>query len=296
MGIPDDNALNDAALELVLPEAAELTEIVPALITPNRLPNLWPGEEITVKAVTDYFCGKTVVQVDRGGYKEPMQIPKASQDVVEKAIGTCVEAGSLWLLSGPASILGEPIPAGVLNASSTLQAPPSVIAAGAILPGNLADAWKGDTASALGIASALSQQAGKTLPWKTVREVIYSAVNANFLQVAEDSQPWPCDIAGAQFVKLKAAAPASGGGAGNSGGGGSPPSKVLVATADLDPFQIQELGDVVPQLLEIKAQFNMPIRIQVRIEVGDGRSKPSPEIVNKVNAVLKNIKKGFELK
>ena len=116
MSRPDENALADPALELVLPEAAELSEIAPGLLAPKKLPGLWPGEEITMKAVLDYFSGSTVVQVDRGGYQETMRIPKATPGSLEKSIAAAVENGTLWLLSGPASILGEPIPAGVLNA------------------------------------------------------------------------------------------------------------------------------------------------------------------------------------
>ena len=143
------------ALELVLPEAAELAEITPGLLAPKKLPGLWPGDEITVKAIFDYFNGSTVVQVDRGKYQEPMRIPKASPPITEKAISSAVEGGSLWLLSGPASILGEPIPAGVLNANARLGPPPSVIAAAEILPENLPEAWKKDAATGLSIAVGL---------------------------------------------------------------------------------------------------------------------------------------------
>ena len=74
------------------------------------------------------------------------------------------------MLSGPASILGEPIPPGVLNPSARLCAPPAVIAPAEILPENLPNAWKDGNASGLSIATALSVKAGKTLPWKTVRD------------------------------------------------------------------------------------------------------------------------------
>jgi hypothetical protein len=112
---------------------------------------------------------------------------------VEKAISAAVEGGSLWLLSGPASILAEPIPPGVLNPSARLSAPPAVIAPAEILPENLPSPWKGGVASGLSIATALSVKVGKTLPWKTVRHSISAALQARFLEVAEASQAWPCD-------------------------------------------------------------------------------------------------------
>ena len=191
MSQPDENALSDSAMELVLPEAAELSEMPPALLAPRKLPGLWPTGEITTKAVYDYFSGSTMAQIERGGYQEPMRIPKTSQETLDKAIGVAVESCILWLLSGPASILGEPIPAGVLNANARLCAPPEVIAAAEILPENLKDAWKGERASGLSIATALSVKAGKTLPWKTVRDVISAALQARFLELAEDRRPGP---------------------------------------------------------------------------------------------------------
>ena len=93
--------------------------------------------EITAKNIADYFSGATVFQVEREGYQEAMQIPKVKQEAVDKAIIAAVENGVLWLLCGPASILGEPIPPGVLNAGARLCAPPAVIPAAEILPENL---------------------------------------------------------------------------------------------------------------------------------------------------------------
>jgi len=297
MSRPDENALNDAALELVLPEAAELTELAPGLLAPKRLPGLWPGDEITVKAACGYFGGATVVQVDRGGYQEPMHIPKAAQEVVEKAIGTAVADGTIWLLSGPASICGEPIPAGVLSAAGKLCVPPAIIAAAEILPENLQDAWKDGIASGLSIATALSVKAGKTLPWKTVRDVISGALQARFLQLESGSQAWPCDFPSAQFVKLKVATGgAMGGMGGGTGGTSGVAPKVLVAVADLEPSQVQDLGDIIPKLLEIKSKSNTPIRFQVRVEMGDGETRPSAEAAQKANALLKGIKDGMQLR
>jgi hypothetical protein len=294
MARPDENALNDAALELVLPKVAELTDLTSSLLVPERLPGLWSRVEITVKAVVDYFNGTTVAQVDRNGYKESVQIPKASQEVVEKAIGIAVENSAIWLLSGPASILGEPIPAGVLSPSGNLCAPPTMIAAAEILPENLKEAWKDGSASGLSIATALSVKAGKTLPWKTVRDVINGALLARFLELGEGSHSWPCDFPSAQFVKLRATTGGAKVGLGGSREGAAP--KVLVAVADLEPSQVQDLGDNIPKFLEIKNKSNTPIRFQVHVELGDGTTIPSGEVAQKVNALLKSIKDDMQLK
>jgi Protein of unknown function (DUF499) len=294
MSRPDENALNDPALELVLPEGAEITEVAPSLLAPGKLQDLWTGDEITAKAVTDYFNGSTIVQVERDAYKEPLQIPKAAQSVVDTAISTAVETGLLWLLSGPASIFGEPIPAGVLNPSAKLCAPPETIGAPEILTENLPDAWKDGEASGLSIATALSVKSGKTLPWKTVRDVISAAINARFLELTTDSQPWPNDFSAAQFVKFKA----------QTGGRRRDerddreerPPGVLQATAELSPSQIQDLGDIVDKLTQIKAKTNTAIKFVVRIEIGDGKTKPTAQVTMEINTLLKGVKDDLELK
>lgn len=293
MSRPDENALSDSALELVLPEGAEIVEISPALLVPQNVPRLWTSDEITAKTVADYFSGSTVVQVEREGYQEPMQIPKAEQSVVDKAISAAVEAGLLWLLSGPASVLGEPIPAGILNANARLCAPPAVIGAPEILAENLPQAWKDGQTSGLSIATALSVKAGKTLPWKTVRDVITAAINARFIELTEDSQPWPNDFPAAQFVKLKATT-----GSKESRGAGGEASRVsgLEASAELSPSQIQDLGDIVDKLTQIKAKTNTPVRFFVRIEVGDSKTKPSDQVTKEINTLLKGVKDDLELK
>jgi len=294
---PDENALNDPALELVLPETAELVELIPALLAPKRLPELWSGDEITVKDVSDYFAGGKVVQVDRGGYREPMSIPKVGAAALEKTIAAAVESGVLWMLSGPASILGEPIPVGVLTATAKLSPPPAPIAAAELMPENLPGAWKDGEASGLSIATVLSVRAGKTLPWKTIRDVVSGTLQARFLELAEDSGAWPCDFPAAQSAKFRMTKAATGSVPGGVAGGVVVPSpKVLVANAELEPSEIQDLGDIVPKLLKIKAKTNAPIRFHVRIEMGDGKTLPSAELAKEANALLKDVKEGLELK
>jgi hypothetical protein len=249
-----------------------------------------------VQSVADHFNGSTVVQVERQGYQEPMPIPKAGYAVVERAISAAVESGSLWLLSGPASILGEPIPPGVLNPSARLSAPPPVISPAEILPENLPNAWKEGVASALSIATALSVMMGKTLPWKTVRDVVSGALQARFLEVAEGSQAWPCDFPSAQFAKFKVATGADRVEIGGRGVSDVGLRTILVAASELEPAQVQDLGDIVPKLLEIKAKAGTPIRFHIRIEVGDGKTIPAAEVAKDFNALLKRVDEDLELR
>jgi hypothetical protein len=295
MSRPDENALADPAMELVLPEAAELDEIPVGLLAPQRLWGLWQTDEISVRAVEDYFNGSMVVHVDRGGYKEPMQIPKTSHAALEKAVTTAVESGILWLFYGPASIWGEPIPAGVLNSNAKLCAPPSAISAAEILPKNLPEAWKGKACTGLSIASALSLKAGRNLPWRTIKDVISGALHARFLEIAEEPSPWPCEFPSAQLAKFKVTGgiPKEDGDRAEKGRG---PTKFLAAIAELQPSEIQDLGEVMPELLKIKAKRNTPIRFRITIELGDGENSPSQEVAKELNAILKKIKEELQLR
>jgi len=294
---PDDAALNDPALELVLPDSAELAEIPGELLAPDALPELWSGDEITAEDVLSYFGGSKVVQVERGGFSEPMSIPKASPEIVNAAIAETVESGRVWLRAGPASLLAEPIPEGVLTPSAKLLRPPAPLSAAAVLPENLPSAWESGVASAVAIATALSQAEGATLPWKTVRDAISGALQARFIELEGDSAEWPCEFAAAKGVKLKVAdAQPSGGGAdrGSDQRRGRSPH-VRSAEADFEPSQLQDLGDLVPQLLEIKASSDVPIRFRVRLEVGDGVTPPDQAFVDQLNKILEDFEGGFRV-
>ncbi len=77
-----------------------------------------PNEEISVQYVYDYFAGGHTVSLPREGYEEILVIPKCEPAHVEPAISQAVEQGLVWLMSGPASILDEPVPAGILTAAA----------------------------------------------------------------------------------------------------------------------------------------------------------------------------------
>ncbi|HSL82687.1 MAG TPA: hypothetical protein VLF66_07910, partial [Thermoanaerobaculia bacterium] len=139
---PDEVAMGDPALELVLSEAAELSELPRSLLAPEMLPGLWQGDQVTVGEVIEYFGGSKVVQVPRDGYSEPLTIPQANEGAVRAAVAGAVEAGLLWLVNGPATLLAEPIPPGVLAAAAVLRSPPPAVGAAEILPANLPDAWQ----------------------------------------------------------------------------------------------------------------------------------------------------------
>jgi hypothetical protein len=291
---PDDAALADAALELVLPDAAELSDIPAGLLTPDALPTLWTGDEITAKTAADFFSGSKIVQVDKGGYQAPMQIPKATGEVVFAAIAQAVQAGQLWLLSPPATLLAEPIPPGVLSDTARLRPPPPAVLPANILPETLPNAWKDGNTTALSIATALSQKQAAALPWKTIRDVIQAALTARFLEHAPGSGLWPCDYPAAQAVKLKLSPQQT-----QAGGGAQPAydasNKLLTGATTFEPGALQNLAEIAPELLSIKAKTGVPIHLHLRIEAGDGKDRPPQKVADQVNETLAKFKKDFKV-
>ena len=106
----------------------------------------------------------------------------------------------MWLTSGPASILKEPVPAGVLSAAATLRPPPERIAVDELMAKSIPDAWKDSKTNALAIATALSTKRGVNLPWSTVQTAIEDGIRARWIEPSSDSAAWPCDLASAQQV------------------------------------------------------------------------------------------------
>jgi hypothetical protein len=45
----EEGARNDAALEVFLPEKANLSELDPSVLAPSALPDLWPGDSVSAK-------------------------------------------------------------------------------------------------------------------------------------------------------------------------------------------------------------------------------------------------------
>ncbi len=123
---------------------------------------------------------------------------------VDMAIAVAVEQGLLWMTNGPASILGEPVPPGVLSSSAKLRPPPDPIAVDELMPSSIPEAWSEEKTNALAVVTALSTKRGMTLPWFSVQAAIESAIRTRWLELGNDSAAWPCSLAGAQHVVLQA--------------------------------------------------------------------------------------------
>ena len=263
-----------------MPEAAELSSLPYELIAPSKLPGLWKKDELQYQDILDYFSGGHVELIPKEGYEEPITIPKMERNVLDDIVNEAVRAEKIWLTSGPASILGEDIPTGVLTPDAILQGPPEPISTVDLLPDNLPDAWSADNTTALAIATALSKKAGKTLPWVTVKEAIDGGLKARFLELSEDSTPWPSEFTGAHTVTLrlpkeKPPPPPP-----------QPPPDVLVAEAYLEPNQIQDLSDQIPDLTKTAA--GQDLKYHVRIEL-KGDVLAGEDLINKINKLLQEV-------
>ena len=285
----DEPALKDSGLEVLLPGAAVLTELAPELLEYRRLPGLWSSEEITVEDMTDYFSDGRTVAVPREGYEDTVVIPKCEPAAVEAAIGVAVERGTLWLTNGPASILAEPNPAGLLTPSATLQPPPDPVGIEELMTESIPDAWNDGTTNALAVSAALSAKRGKTMPWCFVCGAIDAAIRARWVELADGSAPWPGDLAGAQHVVLRVP---KAGGSGKRKGADDEIKGLLVAEAMLLANGIQDLADEIPDLLQ--AAVGHDLKFRLRVEFG-GETRPDAGAVEQVNALLAEVSEELKL-
>ena len=287
----DEPALKDSSLEVWLPAFATLSELAPDLLAYQKLPVLWSGEEISVQDVYDYFAGGHTVTLPKEGYEELLTIPKCESAHVETAILQAVEQGLVWLTSGPASILKEPVPAGVLSATAILRPPPERIDVAELMADSIPDAWKNDKTNALAIAAALSTQRGLTLPWSTVKAAIDDGIRARWIELSDGNITWPCDINGAQHVDLQIPQdqkvredekdPYQ-----------RKPGGMLTAEAALEANGIQDLADQIPDIA--KAAVGSSLKFNVRIEFS-GETTPDPEQVQKINELLSEVSDDLRL-
>jgi hypothetical protein len=279
---PPDELLQEASLEVVLPEAAELSTLGSSLLRPGQLPGLWgeAAKELRIDVLYAYFSGETTVD---GDYGEFIVIPGAPKAVINEAVKRAVQSGKLWLLAGPASLWKEEVPPGIVGPEARLLPVPEPLSPKVILPANLTDAWDDGRTTALSLATALSQQRGETLPWAVIERVINDAITANYVERAPDSGPWPCDRSGAQNVRLHiptAPPPLL-----------PPTDKTRVAEADLAIYEIQDLADILGDLGTAAAGY--PLDFHVRITLGN---EPPDEVVDEINALLKEVSNKLQLK
>jgi hypothetical protein len=114
-----------------------------------------------------------------------------------------------------------------------------------------------------------------------VRQAIDSALKVNFLELAVESGPWPCDSPGAQNVRLRVPSEPP----------PPPPYRgVRTAKAELAVYELQDLAEKVGELLEATAGYDLTFRL--RIELGED---PPDEMIDAVNEVLGDVLEDLKL-
>ena len=256
----------DPALELILPEKAELSRLADDLLAPGALPELWTAEtdpKVALREVLNYFSGGRSVRLPMEGYDEVRTIPRCCEEVIREAVERAVMRGTVWLTNGPASVWRDSIPYGVYDDSAVLYPKPELVGVQEFVEEVLPGAWHDGKANGIALAQALSQARGRTLPWGLIRESIRAGVESRWLEVAEDSGPIGCGYDDAGNLRL--ARPAS---------DGAPrplPPEPIVGGAVLEGSQIQDLADLVPGLLAASAGNDLRFCVRVTL----GREAPS---------------------
>lgn len=291
----DEAILNDPALEVMLPEAAELTSLSYSLLASGTLPGLWKGEDLRLADLRDYFSGSFVAKVPVGSYEEPVAIPKVGEQIIVETVREAVGKGVLWLTDGPASILEEEVPEGYPTDNSVLHAPPAPVQALDIIPQSLPSAWTNDKTTASAIGTELSSKVGKTLPWTTVRRAIDDALKLRLVELAADSALWPVQYPQAAQVVLAVPAEAA---PAEPGGIRMPrpvPYGAYTAEAELRPAEIQNLADVIGDLIKATAGLSLSFRVQIELS-GDGGQPVSEDRAEAVNQVLAEVSSDIQLR
>jgi len=283
--LPDDAAKQDPSLEVALSDAVILAELGGALLAPGALPGLWKDDVLTLAAIAEYFSGKHIVEVDKGGYTENVLIPAVDSAAIATAIADAVKTGRVWLVNGTISVLGEEVPGGFVNESAQLFPPPSSISTADVLPGELTAAWTNGETNAQLIHAALSAKAGKPLPWTRVKQALDDAFRLGLIERPLGSAPWPCDMGGAAAVKIRFREGKA------EEKGGSQDAKV--ASAELQVNEVQDFADHIDELREATA--GQSLRICISVEIGED-GKVDQAVIDEVNRVLAKIKDGWMAK
>ena len=283
----ESSSAADPALEVVLPEKADLKSLHVPLLTPGRLPGLWPAEagsaaarRLPVRNLLAYFAGGHVVHVSKQGYDDMLAVPACPPDVVLEAVREAVGAGALWLVNGPSSCWKDEIPAGVLDEDAVLRPPPALVPVQEFTEEALPGAWTDGETNGAAIESALSHQRGERMPWGLVRESISEAVNSRWLDVVSGGATGGYATAGAWRLKQPTAQPRPG-----AVEERSPP----VPTTAVDVAQLQDLAEAAPKLLAAGAGHGL------RFHLGVSLNADSPADVRKaVDGLLEEVASGLK--
>ena len=196
------------------------------------------------------------------------------------------------MTNGPASILKEPIPAGVFSAAAVLRRRPERIDVAELMADLIPDAWKDGKTNALAVLTALSAQRGHHPAMEHHTDSNRRRHSCAMDRVGPVTPPhgrvrWP--VPSTQSFKSPTRE-------GIREGNGSPykpkPPGQLSAEAVLEAHGIQDLADQIPALT--KAAVGSTLRFNVRIEF-EGEAAPDVKVVNTINGLLSEVSEELKL-
>ncbi|MDM8528572.1 DUF499 domain-containing protein [Anaerolineales bacterium HSG24] len=299
---PDETALKDPSLELAVLEQAQLKHLSPSLLLPDKLPQLWSGDVLTLETIYHYFSGQHELEIiHEEGWPKYILIPQASTEVTNQALQQLIQQGQLWLISGAASLLKEDVPPEVLTPQATLQRPPTPIQAHALLPEALPSAWSNNQTTAKALSDVLSQQHGQPLPWHTIQHAINVAFQTRTLDRTINSVGWPCDYSNANNLILalpQVGKPLPGGSSVAEGGYTPPPPRpkpntVTTPTIIIEEYQMKELEDQITEIATLAKGYNLAFTIRLELS---GKTRPPDEVIAAINKLLAEVDEGFTLR
>ena len=298
---PPDHVLSTPGLELILPQAASLADVDPALLAPDQLPGLWEGPQLAVRDLHAYFGGGRVVTVPQEDYDEQLIVPRAEPAALNRAVASAVERGLLWLASNDISACGEPIDSDRIKDEAILRPPPPALAPTEVLPDSIPTAWRNGITTAAEISLALDTKTGESLPWGLVRDTLTRALGARLIEPDNDgaadragtATSWPCAAADAPQVQLRAPqqhrvqrAPAP------PGPGPAPAPAPGAAGVELQAAQIQDLGETIHEIARAGAALGLHYYLSVEVTNTDAIHG---EAVRQVNELLARIESDLKL-
>ena len=283
---PPREAMEDDQLQVVLPKKAALAELPGRLLASgdDALPGLWESGNLTLGDVVAYFQGGHTVTVPREGYDEVETIPQCDASVVRAAAGAAVEQGLLWLTNGPTSLWSEPVSEDILTDAARLRARPERVPASSLTADELPGAWQEDgSTNGADLTRVLSHARGEAMPWGLVRESIASGVDSRWLRT-RDGDAEILHRAYRDAGRLVLERPSQ-----EPGPGPAPlPVTPSLPATNIEGHQLQDLADLVPDLLEASAGYQLKFRVQVVLDDApdevrtkveqliDTRLKPNP--------------------
>ena len=301
---PPREVMEDGQLRVALPGKAALAELPGRLLAPGgsagggaagdgdagdgALPGIWEGEagSVTVGELIDYFRGGHTVTVRREGYDETEAIPRCDEEIVRGAVRSAVEEGRLWLTNGPTSLWREPVPEDVLTDAARLQARPERVPASALMDDALPGAWQEGATNGADLTRALSHARGEAMPWGLVRESIAAGVDSRWLEIRDgDAEILHRAYREAGRIVLERPSRVPGPGPapppvapGSSATPGAPATHI-------EGHQVQDLADLVPELLEASAGYQLEFRVQVVLN--DAPEEVRTQVEQLIDARLK---------